>query len=72
MITLLVLMGPSRVYLAAHWPSDVLGSYMLGTALLIIGVARYSLLARSSNPRAHQEEDSSDIASEHTGSPRTL
>ncbi len=28
---LLVLIGPSRVYIGAHWASDVLGAYLLGS-----------------------------------------
>ena len=32
--TLIILVGPSRIYLGAHWPSDVLGAYLLGTILL--------------------------------------
>jgi undecaprenyl-diphosphatase len=33
---LIVLIGPSRIYLGEHWVSDVIGSYIIGTFWLII------------------------------------
>jgi membrane-associated phospholipid phosphatase len=32
--TLVVLVGPSRIYLGDHWASDVMGSYLIGGVLL--------------------------------------
>lgn len=41
----IITIGPSRVMLGEHWPSDVLGSYLLGAMMLILAIALYHLLA---------------------------
>jgi membrane-associated phospholipid phosphatase len=38
---LIVLIGPSRVFLGVHWASDVLGSYIIGAILLFILILAY-------------------------------
>ena len=39
--TLIVLIGPSRIYLGEHWVSDVIGSDIIGTFWLIILILLY-------------------------------
>jgi membrane-associated phospholipid phosphatase len=38
---LIILIGPSRVFLGAHWATDVLGSYLIGTIWLFVLILAY-------------------------------
>lgn len=38
---LIILIGPSRIYLGAHWFSDVLGAYLLGFFWLLVMIRLY-------------------------------
>ncbi|MFZ3147736.1 MAG: phosphatase PAP2 family protein [Methanothrix sp.] len=38
---LIVLIGPSRIFLGEHWASDVLGSYIIGTIWLFVLILAY-------------------------------
>ena len=40
-LALIALIGPSRVFLGAHWASDVAGSYVIGTIWLAILILAY-------------------------------
>ena len=43
---LIILIGPSRVFLGAHWASDVLGGYLIGTIWLFILIFAHQLAIR--------------------------
>ena len=43
---LIVLIGPSRIFLGAHWASDVLGSYIIGTIWLFVLILAYQWAIR--------------------------
>jgi len=47
---LVMLIGPSRVYLGAHWASDVMGSYIIGVLWLFVLILGYQLLSRKRTP----------------------
>jgi undecaprenyl-diphosphatase len=41
LVSLIVLVGPSRIYQGHHWPTDVTASYLVGTTYLVVVITGY-------------------------------
>lgn len=54
---LILLIGPSRIYLGQHWMSDVIGSYLIGTFWLIILILLYELVLHRIQIRMQKERE---------------
>ena len=39
--SLIIIIGPSRIFLGQHWASDVLGAYLLGSLTLVVVIQFY-------------------------------
>jgi undecaprenyl-diphosphatase len=59
---LILLTGFARVYVGAHWPSDVLGGYLWGTTLLLLVYAGFTWFERRHGRLVSQERDGRPIA----------
>jgi membrane-associated phospholipid phosphatase len=57
MAPIIALVGPSRVYLGHHWFTDVLGSYLLGSAYLAGLIETHRLLNPSGSEQASASEE---------------
>ncbi len=48
-VSLIILIGVARIYSGQHWPSDILGGYLLGSIGLIVIIYFYNRFARRYN-----------------------
>lgn len=58
-LLLILLIGFSRIYIGAHWPSDVLGGFALGGAYCLLAVTVYETIERRAG--AHTDRTSTQI-----------
>ena len=49
-ILLIVLMGISRIYVGAHWPSDTLGGFLFGAIILTLLIRFHRMLIGTDEP----------------------
>jgi len=54
---LIIFIGPSRVYLGAHWASDILGSYIFGILWLLLLILGYELVSDLKNRRLKENRN---------------
>ncbi len=60
----ILLVGPTRIYLGEHWATDVLGGYLLGNVWLGVALPLYFKLKKDKRFRGHQQKSHLP----HTGS----
>jgi membrane-associated phospholipid phosphatase len=53
---LIVIIGPSRIYLGEHWVSDVVGSYIIGTLWVIILILLYQMVLHRRDEKQKKKE----------------
>ncbi len=61
-IGLILLTGFARVYVGAHWPSDVLGGYLWGATLLLLVHAGFTWFERRRGPLVSPERHGLPVA----------